>query len=670
MSNPLTTIQFDIPFDKIRAEHVDPAIDALLAEARSSLEALVRCEEPATYANTLEALEALSEKLDYAMGIVGHLENVATYPALRAAYNAVQPKVSEFFAAIPLNEGVWTRIRALEGSDEAGRLSPTQQRFLAKTIRDFRRSGADLGPSSKKRLLEIDVELARVTTKFAENVLDATNAYDLIVENEEALAGLPQAAVDAAREGAERKGTQGWRFTLQAPSFLAVMTYIDDRKVRERMFRAFSSRALGGEYDNTENVIRILTLRAEKARILGYSNFADLVMEDRMAQSGARAWEFTDELRRRTTDAFDRENDELANFSGAELEPWDLAYEAEKLRKARYDFDEEDLRPYFPYKGVLAGMFKISELLFGIRISKRDGMTVWDEGVDAYNIHDEDGTLLGAFYTDYFPRENKRDGAWMDSLITGGPTPSGFSPHLGLTCGNLTPPTANRPALLTHREVETVFHEFGHLLHHLLSRVEVKSLAGTNVARDWVELPSQIMENWCWEREALDMFARHFETGAPIPDDLFAKLKRARNARSANAQMRQLGFGSLDLSLHTRFDPGSGADVVAYSQEILQRHAPVRLPASSAMVAAFTHLFASPVGYGAGYYSYKWSEMLDADAFTRFARDGIFNRETGDAYRRTILERGNSADPEELYRAFMGRDPDPEALLRRLGLEQ
>ncbi len=670
MPNPLTTIRFEVPFDDITADHVEPAIDELLAEARSSLQALIDCDEPPTYANTMAALEAVGEKLEYAMGVVGHLETVATYPELRAAYNKVQPRVSEFFAGIPLNEHVWARIRGLADSDEAQQLSPTQGRFLEKTVRDFRRSGADLDPARKQRLLEIDVELARVTTKYAENVLDATNAFGLVINEEERLAGLPQRAIDAAREDAETKGLQGWRFTLQAPSLTAVMTYLDDDEIRERMYRAFTSRAAGGEYDNTQNVIRILSLRNEKARILGYSSFADLVLEDRMAKSGSRAWEFTENLRARTQDAFVKENRELERFSGSRIRPWDLAYYAEKLRKARYDFDEEDLRPYFPYDDVLKGLFGISEHLFGIRISKRQGMPVWDPAVNAYDIHDGDGCHLGSFFTDYFPRENKRDGAWMDALITGNTATGGRMPHLGLTCGNLTPPTGGRPALLTHREVETIFHEFGHLLHHLLSRVEVKSLAGTNVAWDWVELPSQIMENWCWEQDTLNMFARHYETGARIPKELFDKLKRARNARSANAQMRQLGFGTLDLSLHTRFDPDSAVDVLDYSRSILQEYSPVEVLPDTAMVASFTHLFASPVGYGAGYYSYKWAEMLDADAFIRFQREGILNPQTGRAFREAILERGNSADPEDLYRAFMGRDPDPEALLRRLGLAQ
>lgn len=668
MSNPLTEIQFDIPFDKIRADHVEPAIDQLLAEARSSLEALVESKEVPTYANTLGAVEDLGEKLGHAIGVVGHLESVATRSELRAAYNVVQPKVSEFFSGIPLNEGVWKRIRAFSDTAEAAALSPVRKRFLKKTLDDFRRSGAELEPSQKQRLLEINVELTKLTTKFSENVLDATNAFQLIIEDQDGLSGLPASAVVAAREDAERKGESGWRFTLQAPSMMAVMTYLDDRLVREKMYHAFALRASGGAFDNTEHIARILALRREKAKLLDYSDFADLVLEDRMAKSGQKAWRFVDDLRSRTQGAFDRENRELDEFSGTEVKPWDLAYQAEKLRKEQFDFDEEDLRPYFPYEGVLRGMFEIAQRLFGIEIRKREGVPTWDEAVDAYEVLDSDGSHLGSFYADYFPRENKRGGAWMDSLITGESGGDGFSPHLGVNCGNLTPPTAGKPALLTHREVETIFHEFGHLLHHLLSRVEVKSLAGTNVAWDWVELPSQIMENWCWEREALDLFARHYETGEPIPEELLDKMRRARNFRSANAQMRQLGFGTLDLALHTRFNPKVDSNVIDYSRDVLQAHSPVELPANHAMVTAFTHLFSSPVGYGAGYYSYKWSEMLDADAFTRFSREGIFNAETGDSYRRSILEQGNSAEPEELFRRFMGRDPDAEALLRRLGL--
>ena len=666
-TNPLTRVQFKIPFERIRAEHVEPAIDALLSEARAALDALIENEAQPTYENTLAALEDLGEKLGFAMGVTGHLESVATYPEFRAAYNRVQPKVSAFFARIPLNEGVWKRVQAFADSKGAERLSPTRKRFLEKTVDDFRRSGAELDPSGKDRLLEINVELAQLTTKFAENVLDATNAFELILDDEGSLAGLPPSAVEAARESAAAKGVEGWRFTLQAPSYLAVMTYLDNEGIRETMFREFSRRAAAGRFDNTGNIVRILALRKEKSLLLGYRDFADLVLENRMAKNGANAWAFVNNLRDRTLEAFQRENEELEAFCGEEVRPWDVLYQAEKLRKEQYDFDEEDLRPYFPYESVLHGMFQIAGRLFGIRIRQRD-MPVWNPDVNTYDILDADGSHLGSYYADYFPRENKRDGAWMDSLITGEPTEAGFSPHLGLNCGNLTPPTSGKPALLTHREVETIFHEFGHLLHHLLSRVEVKSLAGTNVAWDWVELPSQIMENWCWEREALDLFAGHYETGDRIPAELYAKMRRAKNFRSANGQMRQIGFGTLDLALHTQYDAECDGDVIAFARKILQQASPTELPADYSMVTGFTHLFARPVGYGAGYYSYKWSEMLDADAFTRFADNGIFSSEVGASFRKNILERGNSAEPEDLFRAFMGRDPDPEALLRRLGL--
>lgn len=666
--NPLTRVQYQIPFDQIRAEHVEPAVDTLLARAQTALDTLVGTDAAATYDNTLAELERLGEELEFAIGVVGHLESVATYPELRRAYNRVRPKVSAFFSAIPLNAGVWNRIQAFSGTQEANRLGPTRKRFLDKTIADFRRSGAELGSAAKERLLDIDVELAKTTTKFSENVLDATNAFEHVIQDGADLAGLPPSAVEAAGESAAAKGQAGWRFTLQAPSYLAVMTYLDDADVREKLYRAHCTRASGDRFDNREAVLRILALRQEKARLLGYADFADLVLEDRMAKSGARAWDFVDDLRARTRTAFERENAELEAYSGHSLQPWDLAYQAEKLRKEQYEFDEEALRPYFPYEGVLRGMFEIAGRLFGIRVEPRDGVPAWDEAVDYYNVQDSDGSHLGSFYADYFPRENKRGGAWMDSLLTGAPTADGFSPHLGLNCGNLTPPAGGKPALLTHREVETIFHEFGHLLHLLLSRVEVRSLAGTNVAWDWVELPSQIMENWCWEREALDLFARHYETGQPIPEALLRRMKRAKNFRSANAQMRQLGFATLDLGLHTQFDPERDQDPIAYGRAILQAHSPTPLPSDHAMVAAFTHLFSSPVGYGAGYYSYKWSEMLDAAAFTRFAREGILSSEVGGAFRRDILARGNSAEPEALFRAFMGRGPDPEALLRRLGL--
>jgi oligopeptidase A len=674
-SGPLSRIQFFVPFDVIQASDVEPAVAALLAEARAGLESIAASPGDRTFANTLGELDRFTERLDYAMAVVRHIESVATYPAFRAAFNAVQPEVSAFYSGIPLHEGLWRAIKRYSGSAEAAGLTGERQRFLKKTLDTFRRHGAELDPGGKTRLEEIDVELAKLTTKFSENVLDSTNAFELIIAEEPSLAGLPPTARDSARESARRKGRDGWRFTLQAPDYLAVMTYLDDSVVRRRMYEAYSVRATEEERNNRPLVSRILELRREKARMLGFPDFADLVLDDRMAHRGGCALAFLEDLKEKTVSRFHSENRELLDFrrsiegpQAPALEAWDVAYYAEKQRAALYSFDEESLRPYFPLERVVSGLLELVRRLYGVRVVERPGVPVWDPQVTFYEMYEGDGTLIGGFYADWYPRENKRGGAWMDALITGGPSPHGFEPHLGLICGNLTPPVAGRPALLTHREVETIFHEFGHLLHHLLSRVETRSLAGTNVAWDFVELPSQIMENWCWEREALDLFAHHWQTGAPIPDDLFAAMKRARTFRAANAQMRQLGFGFVDLLLHVRYSPEADGDVVEYTRGILEQFSPTPLPTWHALIAAFTHLFGSPVGYGAAYYSYKWAEVLDADAFTRFRDHGIFSQDIGGSFRTCILAMGDTEDPAELYRRFMGRDPDPSALLVRSGL--
>jgi oligopeptidase A len=662
--NPLIHIKFRIPFDQIQASDVVPAVDELLFESQKRLEETIRSERP------LEALDVMTERLDYCMSVVRHLEAVATTPELRDAHNAVQPKVSAFYSSLPLNEDLWKAIQRYAASGEVPTLGSTMRRFLTKTIDSFKRHGAELDPAGKARLQEIDVALAEATTKFSQNVLDSTNAFELILTDESRLKGLPPAAAAAAKLSAESKGADGWRFTLQAPSYMPVMTYLDDRAIREQLYRAYNTRATaegpgGNVFDNRALIAKILELRKEKAKLLGFRDFADLVLEDRMAHTGARAKAFLDDLYAKTDRRFQEENRELEEFAAQKLEPWDVGYWAEKQRAALYDFDEEALRPYFPLKSVTDGMFQIFGKLLGINVREEHLVPVWDPEVRCYAVEDAaTGTNLGSFYADWYPRENKRGGAWMDAFLTGNPVKG--EPHLGLICGNLTPPVEDKPALLTHREVETIFHEFGHLLHHLLSRVEVRSLSGTSVAWDFVELPSQIMENWCWEREALNLFAHHWETGEPVPEDLFQKMKRAKTFRAANAQMRQISFGSVDLALHREWD-GSG-DVVAYARTALQRFSPVPLPPEHAMIAGFTHLFASPVGYGAGYYSYKWAEVLDADAFTRFRKEGVFSEKVGHEYRDKILAKGDSEDPAELYRSFMGRDPDPNALLQRAGL--
>jgi oligopeptidase A len=673
--NPLLEVNFRIPFDRIRAEHVEPAMKTLLAESRERMNAIAVEKQQRTFHNTMQLLDEMTEQPDYAMSVVKHLESVATYPELRAAHNAVQPEVSAFYSGIPLNEGLWKAVQQYALTEEAQKLAGTRKRFLTKTIDSFRRHGAELDAAGKARLEQIDVELSKLTTKFGENVLDSTNAFELVITDESKLSGLPPTALAAARVSAEAKGVKGWRFTLQGPSYTALMTYLDDAEVREYVYRAYTTRATSGDFDNRALLGRILDLRREKANLLGFRNFADLVIDDRMAHSGERAEKFLAELKEKTEARFREENQELTEFrqtlEGAdapELAAWDIGYYAEKQRAALYDFDEEALRPYFPVERVIQGMFETVWRLYGIRVVEESGVPVWHPDVKYYGIYDQDRTLLGAFYADWYPREAKRGGAWMDAFITGVPRDRGFLPHLALMCGNLTPPIGGQPALLTHREVQTIFHEFGHLLHHCLSRVEVRSLAGTSVAWDFVELPSQIMENWSWEREALDLFARHYKTGETIPEDLFQKMNRARNFRSANAQMRQLGFGYVDLALHIDYSPAKHADVMDYSRKILQEFAPAPFPRDHGTIASFTHLFANPVGYGAGFYSYKWAEVLDADAFTRFRENGIFSRDIGLEFREKILSKGDSEDPAELYRRFMGRDPDMNALLERSGL--
>ncbi len=671
--NPLLVERFPIQFDAVKAEHVEPAIQLLLKQVNARLISLGNPETPRTYKDILLGLDQMTEPLDFAMALVRHLETVVTTPELRAAHNAVQEPVSAFYTSIALNENLWNAVKAVNASGEKENLAPVHRRYLQKTITGFRRAGADLDAAGKKQLEELDVALTKATTKFSENVLDATNAYEFLISDEGKLAGLPESARMAARASAQSKRKEGWRLTLQGPSYTAAMTYLDDRNIRHDLWEASNKRATGGPYDNRALISEILSLRRRKANLLGYRDFADLVLEERMAHLGSQAQVFLEDLHRKTQPFFLVENRDLLemgrSFDYDNVNPWDVPYLAEKQRQALYEFDEEELRPYFQLENVVAGMFDIFSRVLGIQVIEEPNVPGWDPAVKYYRVEDaSSGQLLGGFYADWFPRENKRGGAWMDSLVTG--NPEAGRPHLGLICGNLTPPVSDAPSLLTHREVETIFHEFGHLLHHTLSLVPVRTLCGTNVPWDFVELPSQIMENWCMERDALRLFARHYKTGEAIPDELFQKMKRARTFRSANAQMRQLGFGIVDLKLHREYDPERGGDVLAYARDIFTQFSPAPLPADYGMIASFTHLFASPVAYGAGYYSYKWAEVLDADAFTRFRREGIFNANTGLDFRRRILERGDSDDPARLYRAFMGRDPDANALLERLGLLQ
>ena len=678
--NPFLDASFQIRWSTLTPELVAPAIEAALERSQANLAAIIAlAPDTLTYENTFLALEGATEELNRAWGKVTHLQSVADSPALRDAHNAMLPKVSAFFAGIPLNADLWRQLRTFAATPEAQALTGIHRRFLDETVSEFRLAGADLPPAQRTRLEALQTELAQLTQKYSENVLDATNAWQLVVTDEARLAGLPAHANAAARRGAETKGLAGWRFTLHMPSLEPFMTYLENEALRREMWTASAAVGSVAPHDNAPLISRILTLRAEKAALLGKAHFADLVLERRMAKNGARALAFMVEMESRARGAFVRECRALEEFkaqqtgrTAAPLAPWELLYWAEKLRQAQHAFDEEQLRPYFPMDRVISGMFELVGRVFGLRVVERPAGEVetWHAEVKFYDVIDSRGRAVGSFYADWHPRESKRGGAWMNYLITGGPRADGTrAPHLGLMCGNMTPPVDGHPALLTHREVETVFHEFGHLLHHLLGEVEIKSLNGVNVAWDFVELPSQIMENWTWERESLDLFARHHETGATIPDDIFKKMIGARNFRSACITMRQVAFAKMDLLMHMETAKYAGAaDIELPARAAVADCLIPTVPPAPTIVKRFTHIFADPVGYAAGYYSYKWAEVLDADAFTRFKREGIFNARVGAEFVEKILSQGNSRDPAALFHDFMGREPDPQALLARAGL--
>ena len=672
-TNPLAHITVPVPWNEVRASHVEAAIDDLLARAQARLDAIH--DAPRTYDATLGALDMATGELDYAMNVASHLEAVDGNAEMRAAYNKILPKVSAFGSKIMLSEPLYRAMRDLAQADEAATYEPGRARFLEKTLADFRRNGAELDAAGKHRLAEIDVALSEQTLKFAQNVVDATAAFELVVEDPARLAGLPEGAIEAAKASAEEKGKKGWRFTLQAPSYGPVLTYADDRALREALYRANVTRASSGTWDNRPVIREVLALRAEKARLLGFDHFADLAIDDRMAKTGKDALAFVTMLKDKLTPAFVRENEELVAFAKKHgqttpLQPWDVAYWAEKQRRELYDFDEETLRPYHPIDRLLTGLFEIAESIYGVKIARDEKAPVWHEDATAWVVHDHDGRRLGAFYLDLYPRETKRDGAWMGGVVDRLPGTGEERENVAVIVCNVTPPRKpGQPALLNHREVETLFHEFGHMMHHLLSEVAIRSMAGTRVVSDFVELPSMIMENWTWERDALDRFARHYETGAPIPDDVKDRMLRARTYRAANALVRQLGFSTVDLLLHTEFGrDGETRDVMAYARDVFAKFSPVPLPDDYAMLASFSHLFGAAYGYAAGYYSYQWSEVLEADAFGRFREAGILSREVGDAFRKSILSRGDTDDPAALYRSFLGRDPDVNALLKRLGI--
>jgi oligopeptidase A len=695
--HPFLADEFHVRWSQLVPEKVEADIEAAISQAQDRIDAICAITAgEATYENTFGALDDASESLDRGWSRLNHLDAVRDNKDQREVLNKMLPKVTAFSASVPLNSELWSALKAFAESSDAKDLDAVRARFVEETCAEFRDAGADLAPEQKACMSDLQSELAKVTQKFSENVLDSTNAFELVIDGESRLAGLPDTAkagalADAISKKLATDEDPKWRFTLQHPSMFPVFQYADDDDLRRELYEGSSSIGRSGDYDNSELVWKIIGLRQEKAALLGFANFADLTLQRRMARDGASALKFVEDLHHRIEVAFRRECAQLESYKAGKtrsepgpLQPWETAYWAEKQRKELYDFNDEDLRPYFPVEQVMDGLFGLATRLFGISITPRDSVfyepgssnsngkvEVWDPEVSFYELNDvESGEQLGSFYADWHPRETKRNGAWMHFLETGLPPREGRErkPHLGLICGNMTKPVGDKPALLTHSEVQTIFHEFGHLLHQLLSEVPVKSLSGVRVPWDFVELPSQIMENFCWDRESLGFFARHHETGKAIPDELFEKLIAARNYMSATAFMRQLSFGKLDLELHIHLAKYAERDLDEVDLEILDGY---KVPLASrppSMARRFSHLFGDPTGYAAGYYSYKWAEVLDADAFTRFRKEGVLNKDTGRSFRASILSKGNSKPADELYRDFMGRDPELQPLLERSGL--
>jgi oligopeptidase A len=706
MPHPFLANHFHVRWSTLQPQHIVPDITVALEKAQAAIDAVADQDRGRmSFDSVLMGLEEATRELNEAWGLVEHLDSLCNTPELREAHNQMLPLVSAFRAKIPLNDHLWDLIETYSKTDEARGLKGVKKRVLDETLAYFRNHGADLPPEGKKRMEEIESELSQATQKYSENVLDSTNAFELIVDSAEELKGMPQSAIEAAAEDARERGygtvtEPRYRLTLKAPSMMPVMQYCDADHIRRAIWEGTTQIGNKGEHDNTALVWKILRLRHEKANLMGRSQFADHILERRMAKNGSTALSFVERLHQRVKPAFDGEIVKLQEYRAESLhvehgllQPWEVAYWSEKQQKELHDFDPEELRPYFPMDSVINGMFKLAEQLFGVSITERETVflnptatadqspasfdpsvpgpvEVWHPQVKFYEMRNESGAHIGSFYADWHPRDSKRGGAWMNYLIGGCPPGQGRERrlHLGLICGNMTPPVNGKPALLTHDEVQTVFHEFGHLIHQLFGEVEIPSMNGVNVAWDFVELPSQFMENFCWSRKSLDLFARHVDTGEAIPARLFKRMIAARNYMSASAMMRQLSFGKMDLELHMHHAADESADLDDLTRQLTREYQMPLQTFAPSMARRFGHLFSSPVGYAASYYSYKWAEVLDADAFTKFEKAGVISAKAGREFRDKVLSRGNSEDPALLFRDFMGRDPDPDALLVRSGL--
>lgn len=671
--NPLLTPFDTAPFSKIKNEHFKPAFLQAIDDAKSEIDAIANAKEAPNFENTIKALDFAGQHLDRVSSVFFNLNSAETNAEIQKIAQEISPLLTEFSNDITLNQNLFTRVKAVYEQRQSLELSKEEQTLLEKKYKSFSRNGANLPDDKKKRLREIDAELAKLKLQFGENVLAETNKYEMHLTNEKDLDGLPEGEKEAAAHLAKSKEKEGWLITLDYPSYIPFMKYASNRELRKKLSIAFGSKGFhNDELDNQQNIIRIANLRHERANLLGYKTHAHYVLEERMAETPEKVYEFLNELLEKAKPAAEREFTQLESFAKEmdgidRLEKWDGAYYSEKLKQKLFDLDDEKLKPYFKLENVIAGVFKVAEKLFDLKFEEVFDVDKYHPDVKTYRVYDGNKQFISLFYADFHPRPGKRGGAWMTSYkpqyMENG---NNVRPHISNVC-NFTKPTANKPSLLTFNEVTTLFHEFGHGLHGMLANTVYPGLSGTSVYWDFVELPSQIMENWCYEKEALELFATHYKTGEAIPMELVQKIKDSATFQEGMATLRQLSFGLLDMSWHGA-DPSKITDVKSQELEAFKETNLYPECENTCMSTSFAHIFQG--GYSSGYYSYKWAEVLDADAFSYFKEQGIFNKEVATKFKDNVLSMGGTEKPMALYKRFRGSEPKIEALLKRAGLLQ
>ncbi|WP_415911721.1 oligopeptidase A [Neptuniibacter sp. QD37_11] len=678
MSNPMLEPQLLPAFSQIKPDQIEAAIDQLLADSRATVERILQELSVPSWDSLVAPLEEMNDRLAKAWSPVSHMNSVVNSDELRDAYNACLPKLSQYWTEMGQHQGLYQAFNQLAESEQFTQLSEAQQKVVNNTLRDFRLSGIALNPEEQQRYAELQQKLSELTTKFSENVMDASDDWSKLLTSESDLAGLPPMALAAAKQMAAAKEQEGWLVTLDFPSYLATITYADDRELRKEIYTAFSTRASDqgpgeGKWDNTEVISQLLELRLELAQLLGFGNYADYSLATKMAENTDQVVQFLKDLAEKSLPVAKQDFEQLCEFAKAEfgaedLQAWDLAYYGEKLKQAKYSISEEQIRPYFPLPKVLEGLFAVTGKLFDIEMREVEEFDRWHDDARLFEIS-RNGEVIARFFMDLYAREKKRGGAWMDDCRVRRRLDDGSLqlPVAYLVC-NFSSPVGDDPALLNHNEVTTLFHEFGHGLHHMLTQIETADVSGINgVAWDAVELPSQFLENWCYEPEALALISGHYQTGETLPQELLDKMLAARNFQSGMMMVRQLEFSLFDFLLHRDYQPGETV-VQEVLNKVRSQVAVITPPAFNRFQHSFSHIFAG--GYSAGYYSYKWAEVLSADAFSRFEEDGIFNTDTGADFRKNILEMGGSREPMELFVAFRGREPQVDALLRHSGITE